>query len=250
MVIWRALLLVYRSIDVTGFRHTLGEDDVAAGLDSFGRFPALAAELSGGEVGVAFEVAHAARPLRSLTPMGDGMLWPSPDDTRAELDRLAPPGAWDSVFALWPQRDPASGAHVPTGGWGLAIRATEWSNGATYATVANADAGVWARPVMGEVWLHEWLHGVCDVFAGRGFEMPPRDADGGGEAGYAQTPSEGWSAYYRDLMSGRVQVGDRLLGIPPAAWRTGSILTPAPLGPSPLAGEEAEGRRGGRSGQC
>jgi len=226
VVTWRALLLVYRSIDVAGFRHTLGEDEVAAGLDSFARFPALAAELSAGEVGVAWEVAHVARPLRSLTPMGEGMLWPSPHDTRAELDRLAPPGAWDSLFALWPQRDLASGAEVPTGGWGLAIRATDWSNGATYATVANAGPGVWARPVVGEVWLHEWLHGVCDVFAGRGFEMPPRDADGGGDAGYEQSPTDGWCAYYRDLMTGGVRVGDRRLGITASAWRTGSLLAP------------------------
>ena len=222
---WRALLLVYRSIDLPGdFRHTLSEDEVAAGVDSFARFPALAAELSGGEAAVAYEVARVDRPLGSLTPMGEGMRWPSPDDTRPELDRLASPGRWDSLFALWPQRDLASGAQVPTGGWGLAIRATEWSNGATYATVANTDAGVWARPVVGEVWLHEWLHGVCDHYARRGFEMPPRDADGGGDAGYLQSPENGWSAYYRDLMTGRVRAGDRLVGIPPAAWRTGSIL--------------------------
>lgn len=225
-VTWRALLLVYRSIDLPGdFRHTLSDQEVAAGLASFRRFPALAAELSGGEAAVAAEVAHVDRALGSLTPMGDGLRWPSPDDTRPELDRLAPAGARDSVFVLWPQRDPGTGAHVPTGGWGLAIRATGWSNGATYATVASADAGVWGRPVVGEVWLHEWLHGVCDHFARRGYEMPPRDADGGGDAGYEQSPLHGWSPYYRDLMTGRVRVGGRLLGIPPEAWRTGSILS-------------------------
>jgi hypothetical protein len=223
---WRALLLVYRSIDLPGdFRHTLSAPEVAAAVASFARFPALAADLSVGEAAVTFEVAHIDRPLGSLTPMGEGMRWPSPDDTRPELDRLAQPGRWDSLFALWPQRDLATGDEAATGGWGLAIRATEWSNGATYATVANTDAAIWARPVAGEVWLHEWLHGVCDHYARRGFEMPPRDADGGGDAGYRQSPADGWSVYYRDLMTGRVRVGDRLLGIPPAAWRTGSILS-------------------------
>jgi hypothetical protein len=226
VVTWRALLLVYRSIDLPGdFRHTLSDEEVAAGTESFSRFPALAAELSGGEARVVFEVAHADRALDSLRPMGGGARWPSPDDTRPELDRLAPPGAWDSLFALWPQRDVGTGACVPTGGWGLAIRATEWSNGATYATVANTDPAVWTRPMVGEVWLHEWLHGVCDHFARRGCEMPPRDADGGADAGYEQSPYEGWSAYYRDLMTGRVPVGGRLLGIPRTAWRAGSILS-------------------------
>jgi hypothetical protein len=225
MVTWRSLLLVYRSIELPGeFRHTLSEPEVAAGVASFACFPALATDLSGGEVGVTFEVMPVARPLTTLTPMGDDMRWPSPDDTRLDLERLAPPGVFDSLFVLWPQRDLATGAEVRTGGWGLAIRATEWSNGATYATVANVTDAIWSRPVVGEVWLHEWLHGVCDHFARRGFEMPPADADGGGRAGYEQTPSEGWTGYYRDLMTGRIRFEDRLVGIPPEAWRTGSIV--------------------------
>jgi hypothetical protein len=219
---WRALLLVYRRIAVPGvFTHTLADDEVAIGLASFARFPDLAARLSGGEVAVTADVAHVERPLTSLTPMAEGLRWPSPDDARPELDGLAPPGAVDSVLVLWPQRDLATGDDVPTGGWGLAIGATPWSNGATYATVANATAAVWSRPVMGEVWLHEWLHGVCDHFARLGFAMPEGDADGGGRAGYEQSPAEGWCRYYRDLMTGRVRAGDRLLGIRPEAWRTG-----------------------------
>ncbi len=225
MVTWRALLLVYRAIDLPGsFRHVLPEEELAASRASFERFSALATSLSGGEVGVAAEVTDVDRPLSTLTPMGEGMRWPSPDDTRPELARLAPPGAWDSLFVLWPQRNLASGEEVPTGGWGLAVPATEWSHGATYATVANVADAVWARPVAGEVWLHEWLHGVCDHFARRGFDMPPGDADGGGRAGYSPSPAEGWTLYYRDLMTGRVRVEDRMLGIPPEAWRTGSIL--------------------------
>jgi hypothetical protein len=225
VVTWRSLLLVYRSIELPGeFCHTLSDPEVAAGLESFARFPALATDLSGGEVGVTFEVVHVERPLTTLTPMGDDMRWPSPDDTRPDLERLAPPGAFDSLFVLWPQRDLASGAEVRTGGWGLAIRATEWSNGATYATVANVEDAIWSRPVVGEVWLHEWLHGVCEHFARRGFEMPPGDADGGGRAGYHQTPGEGWTGYYRDLMTCRIRLDGRLVGIPAEAWRTGSIV--------------------------
>src|SRR5215470_3235961 len=125
MVTWRALLLVYRSIDLPGdFRHRLSDSEVAAGVASFARFPGLATELSGGEVGVSYEVVHVERPLSSLTAMGEGMRWPSPNDTRPDLDQLAPPGTRDSLFALWPQRDLATGADVATGGWGLAIRAT------------------------------------------------------------------------------------------------------------------------------
>src|SRR5207247_1751826 len=105
---WRALLIVYRRIAVrepVPFAHSLSHGEVADGVDAFQRFPALAARLSGGEAVVDVARADAARALDSLTPMGDGIAWPSPSDTRAELDELAPPGAYDSVFVLWPQRD-------------------------------------------------------------------------------------------------------------------------------------------------
>ncbi|HEY4027037.1 MAG TPA: hypothetical protein VGO86_11455, partial [Candidatus Dormibacteraeota bacterium] len=117
MVVWRALLLVYGSIALPGdFTHRLEAGEIAAGLDSFVRFPELAAELSEGEVAVTFEVARPVRPLDSLTAMDEGMRWPSPDDTRPELTRLARPGSWDSIFVLWPQGNLATGAHVATGG--------------------------------------------------------------------------------------------------------------------------------------
>ena len=224
---WLALLLVYRRIDVRlpeRFAHALSDEEVATGVESFLSFPPLARRLSGGEAVVEAEVANVDRALDSLTDMGERRWWPSPADTRPELDRLAPPGAYDSVFVLWPQRDLVSGAHVATGGWGLAIAAADWSNGATYATVANIELETWRLPTVGEVWLHEWLHGVCDHVSRLGFEMPAGDADGGDRAGYRHSADSGWSGYYRDLMTGRVRSGDRLLGIPPQAWRAGTIL--------------------------
>lgn len=233
-VSWRALLLICRRIEVrepVRFDHSLSDAEVEEAVDSFGRFPDLAHRLSGGEVSVDQDVATADGAIQSLTSMGEGRYWPSPSDTRRALDELARPGSYDSLFVLWPQRDLATGAALPTGGWGLAIRATEWSNGATYATVASIEADVWRRPVRGEVWLHEWLHGVCDLYARRGFEMPEGDADGGERHGYRHSPTNGWSGYYGDLMTGRVEVGGRHLGITPEAWRTGSILRSA--SPSP-----------------
>jgi hypothetical protein len=228
MVTWRALLVVYRAIRVrepVPFAHVLPEAEVAAGVENFRHFPALAARLSAGEVGVDAAVAEAERPLDTLTPMGDGIAWPSPSDTRPELDRMAPGGAYDSVFVIWPQRDLATGAHVPTGGWGLAIPATDWSNGATYATVANTDERGWSGPIRGEIWLHEWLHGVCELYRRRGFRMPDGDSDGGERSGYRQSRDTGWCDFYGDLMTGRVEVAGGRAGITAEAWRTGSILS-------------------------
>jgi len=120
---------------------------------------------------------------------------------------------------------------VPSGGWGLAIGAGVSTNRATYATVANASSAVWSEPVPGEVWLHEWLHGVCDHYARRGFGMPPGDADGGDRLGYRRETALGWSRYYRDLMTGRVLVRGRQTGITAQAWRSGSTRLAGPPPP-------------------
>jgi hypothetical protein len=74
--------------------------------------------------------------------------------------------------------------------------------------------------VIGEVWLHEWLHGVCRIFMEMGFAMPQYDADGGGSHGYIQSETTGWTSYYRDLMTGRVVEDGQCLGITSEAWRS------------------------------
>jgi len=70
----------------------------------------------------------------------------------------------------------------------------------------------------GEVWLHEWLHGVCNFFEIQGYKMPAGDADGGDRHGYIRSPETGWTGYYRDLMNGRVIEDGKPRGIPPHAW--------------------------------
>ena len=237
MIRWKALLLVYRCLDVrlsdgrkdqARFTHSLSGQEVEDGLGSFGHLPTLVVRLSEGEAGLDYELVSVDRCLDSLTSMGDGLYWPSPSDTRGELDRLAAPGTVDSIFVLWPQNDLRTRRQVPSGGWGLAVGATDWSNGATYATVANASGAIWSEPVPGEVWLHEWLHGVCDHYARRRFAMPPGDADGGERAGYRREPDLGWSRFYGDLMTGRVGAPGSQVGITPEAWRSGSPLSPGP----------------------
>ncbi len=96
--------------------------------------------------------------------------------------------------------------------------ASEWTNGATYAAIANAPSSAWTNEARGEVWLHEWLHGVCAHFAQRGHIMPERDADGGELHGYVRSSTAGWTDYYRDLMSGNVLEDGRRFGIPADAW--------------------------------
>ena len=222
----KALLLVYRRIDFVGrsqgrsFRHSLSDVEVEDAIESFRHFPELVTELTHGLVVIECDMVSVERSLVTLTAIGPDQYWPSPDDTRPELDSFAPRDRYDSVFVLWPQTDFSAGLSIPSAGWGLAIAAGPWSNWATYATVANARSATWKVPRIGEVWLHEWLHGACAYYAKRGYQMPDGDADGGGRHGYKQLPESGWSNYYRDLMSANVLENGRRLGIPLEAWPT------------------------------
>jgi hypothetical protein len=225
MTIWRSLLLIYPRIDVRldgkarqHFTHVLSENEIQNAVQSFEKFPGLVKELTSDGAGIVSNIQRVDRCLTSVTPMGKATYWPSPDDTRKELDQFAPPGTYESIFVLWPQQNRQTGASIPWAGWGLGMRASNWSNGATYATVGNADAQVWEVPRPGEVWLHEWLHGVCAFFADQGHAMPEGDADGGGRHGYVQSPTTGWTDYYRDLMNGKVIEAGQPKGIPLHAW--------------------------------
>ena len=226
-MIWKALLLIYQELDVRltttdlrkrRFHHYLSADAIADAVDSFRGFPTLVRELTSGAATIEYELKTIVRPLTSLTQQSENEFWPSPDDTRAELDQCAPAGRHDSLFVLWPKHNFQNKMSVPGDAWGLAIGASSWSNDATYAAVANAPESAWRHEARGEVWLHEWLHGVCRCFAQRGFAMPQRDADGAELHGYQRSPTAGWTDYYRDLMSGMVAENGRRVGIPLQAW--------------------------------
>lgn len=229
MSIWKALLLVYRRIDVRipagwirrkRFAHEFSEEEVRDALNSFRAFLPLVEKLSNCEASVTYRTVVVDEPLSSVTADDDQSFWPSPDDTRKELDAFAPTGRYDSIFVLWPHANLTSGAQIPCRGWGLGMAPSDWTNGATYAVIGNAPSWTWSIPVVGEVWLHEWLHGVCRIFADKGFAMPEHDADAGGSHGYVQSEATGWTAFYRDLMTGQVLENGYCKGITVEAWRS------------------------------
>lgn len=224
---WNALLLIYCSIDVRyrvgrwrrkHFVHQLSDAEVCEAEGSFRHFPSLVDELTNGRASVDYKIVHVQQTLRSVSAISWGGFWPAPKDVRAEIAQYAPRGAVDSVFVLWPQTNFVTGRAIRSGGWGFGMGGSEDTKGATYATVANAPSEAWRRPRIGEVWLHEWLHGVCHHFAQRGHTMPEGDADGGERHGYVQSPTTGWTDYYRDLMNGRVDERGTLKGVASSAW--------------------------------
>jgi hypothetical protein len=228
---WKALLLIYRELEVKlpirgrgqrRFHHRVSERSISDAVESFTGFPDLVHDLTGGAASVRYGSKEIARPLSSLTQRKENEFWPSPDDTRIELTEFAPPGQYDSIFVFWPQHDLEGGRSVPGSAWGLGMGASDWTNGATYAAVSNAPGSAWRNEARGEVWLHEWLHGVCHHFGCLGYAMPERDADGAELHGYERSSTMGWTSYYRDLMSGRVTECGKKLGIPLVAWSESS----------------------------
>jgi hypothetical protein len=227
---WRALLLPYRELKVSlppgklfkrRYHHVMTEQELSDGVSSYRAFPKLVAELTVGRVQVIADVRDPCRTLTTLTENGPRFYWPSPDDVRTALEEFAPARSYDSIFVLWPQHAASRSSSIPCLGWGLGMGPSAWSNGCTYAVVANAPSSAWKREAPGEVWLHEWLHGVCKFFQDRGYEMPERDADGAEIHGYTRSVDRGWTEYYRALLNGVVRENDKVTGISPEAWRSG-----------------------------
>src|SRR3954469_9225963 len=100
MPVWRALLIVYPEIDVRlpvpggrtkrRFQYRASEQELADAMDSFRAFPALASRLTKGAAQVRARIVQSDRPLKTVTrESGSETFWPSPDDTRRDLDSLA-----------------------------------------------------------------------------------------------------------------------------------------------------------------
>ena len=154
--------------------------------------------------------------VTSLSPPGENY-WVAPSDIEAILDRYAPDGAFDTVIVYW-----AAGEIPVNGQRGLALlHPTEDTNEAGYVDIVYVDTVPdWVNDQMQrEIWLHEWLHTIETHFQLAGCDVPTQGADGGGSHSYESGGSEaGWSGYYRDLMTGRVEEDGRFTGFTPEAW--------------------------------
>jgi hypothetical protein len=102
--------------------HALPDREVEDGISSFRHLPSLVEDLTSGRATIRYKIHQVERGLTSLTQMNGGMHWPSPTDTREEIDLLAAPGTCDSIFVLWPQHNFRDGTSVQSVGWGVVHR--------------------------------------------------------------------------------------------------------------------------------
>jgi len=228
---WKVLVLVYRQtsldfVDADGVtRHleaTMSPSMEALVLKTVPT-PALVANWSSGVAAQSQTVIYPTRPLTSLSPLGDGAYWVGPGDVAAELDLYVPVGTYDSVLVLWQPWD--ADDYVSSWGWGLGLSAGSHSNGAAYATITvpPSDRSWWVTTMAfpGEVYLHEWLHGVIDYHHAHGAQVP--DLHNTGDFAYS-SDSGSWRRWYSDLMQRHVRdpLSGAAVGIDYHLWQAGT----------------------------
>ncbi len=233
---WKMLILVYRNIDtdytdIDGqAKHltaTMPLNDAENMVENFQILPHrnMVYDYSAHLGEMEAYVQYVDRALTDLEPIGNGY-WPSPTTTAPELDQYAPPGKYDSVIVFWQASNPDTGQSIPVNGWGLGYWPYDYANNMTYATVFNI-SWVWSDtdPCRGEVFLHEWLHGLTDFYHWLGFPFPVDGVHGADEAGYTADQNGCWKDWYKDYMQGLVLEDGQYKALVPDTWHTGSVTT-------------------------
>jgi hypothetical protein len=231
---WKMLILIYKNIDTYytegGVQKRLTATMPAADIENmkndFLNLPhqSVVNIYSNGTAELEAHVVVVDRALTNLEPIADGF-WPSPDVTRQELDLYAPKGKYDSVIVFWQASHPTTGQSLPVYGWGLGYWPGDYANGMTYATVFNL-SWVWPNDLcQGEVFLHEWLHGVTGFYGWRGFAFLFEDLHGAEEAGYVTDADGCWKDWLKDYMRGLVYENGKRTALVTQSWHGGSITT-------------------------
>ena len=225
-ITWHVLLIVIPNTMVkimlngkeSGYAANMTPQQIKDGIDSFICYPYLVQALTKDVVHIRPTIEITGDTVAKVTVSGDNVyLYPS--DISSILKKYDGKKRFDSIMVYLLR------GKMPSYGWGYSFGLTD--SGATYCTVTDADTDIWQVPKQGEVFLHEWLHGVASYFRKQGYEslIPPKDADGGGAYGYHSSPSNGWCGYYADLMNGNVMVSGKRMGITAAMWLSGTPVT-------------------------
>ncbi len=236
---WRVLLLIFRETDAdyraqdgtTGhLSATLPQSDIDEMLSTFRDRAMLdVVEWSSNQAAWDVEVQYPAQPIRRLSSLDARNSWPDSSCIDEALARYFIPGYHDAVLVYWRADDGV--VNVQPDAWGLAVsgRNSDRSRFAYIAVCKPAD-GTWPLDG-GQVWIHEWLHPVCELYRDLGYRLPLGDADGAGSHGYVwdQPPYKGWGAYYADLMNARVLEDGVYTGISAEAWRRGTFCSARPV---------------------
>lgn len=232
---WSVLVLVYRQtnfdvFDASAVSHhvqaIMSAENEALMVGAVTQSVGLANDWSSGLASQTETVVYPPTPVAHLTALGDGAYWLAPADIAADLATYAAPQTYDSIVVIWQPWDDED--YVPSWGWGLSLSAGPASNEAAYATVTvpPRDDSWWvtSMPHPGELYLHEWLHGVIDYNVAHGASIP--DLHGSGTYGYVDEGGT-WMRWYSDFMRQHVRdpATAAYVGISYLVWSSGSPRT-------------------------
>ncbi len=221
---WKGIVLLYTSTDVTYTRSdgtdyhltaTMSTDMHDLVLDTVGRFERSVGTWSNDLVHLNLDIVEVPHPITALDSLSGGIYWVGPDSIKADMNRYAPVGSYDSIFVVWQARD----AHeiIPVGGWGLTLPPGSWANGAGFSSViAPSDMWWWTNAVApGEVFVHEWLHQV--VYWNEAHDRLDLNLHAGPDYGY-QSENGSWRRWLSDVMTGNIWDTDHYTGVSRDMW--------------------------------
>lgn len=229
---WKTLVLMYRETDVTFTRPNGSEYHLRARLsnsmydlttDVLGRFRRSVNNWSDGLAALDMDFVDVPHPLSHLNRLSTSY-WVGPDAVKADLDRYAPNGTYDSIIVIWNATDDA-GVTVPVAGWGMTMAPGWWANGAGYTSVITPTHAWWWTDAVApeEVFIHEWMHQV--IFFHEVAGRMRLDLHAGPAFGYRDYRGS-WKEWLSDVMQGRVRDGDRFRGVSPEIWAAGKPTRP------------------------
>ena len=226
-VVWRVLLLVVPSIDVTITengqpRHIvekLSNQDMQAAEQSFTQFATLVPRLTNGFVRIVPKVVRATESITQVTAISGLGYAPVAKDVSSIIEAQDGADTYDSIMVYF------KGSSLMRS-WVLPSKPTKLN--ATYMIVRDVPEQYWKTDHAGEVFLNGWTHGVADYLRSEGYanNLPPLDSGGGEAYGYRRSGEVGWCSYYFPLFNGLVPVDGALKGIDADLWRLGAPRHP------------------------
>jgi hypothetical protein len=215
---WKMVTLIFRTTDVyAGGKHVRTSMSLTGRLGAAHQaalgVPSLFAKYSGYRGRATMDVIEVDETLHKVSRDAMGGFWVSPGDVKAELDRYAPKGRYDSIFIMW---EPGTGQNAVDvrAAWGMGpSTGGSDTNGATYAAVHPDTSS--------EGLVHEWLHGAGAFYRGLGFDVP--DPHENRTFGFAHDDKNGsWGAWYTSLLSGEMRRDGERCGYRERVWASGT----------------------------
>ena len=230
---WNGILMVYRETDVTftrsdgssyRLRARIGDSMYDLSMQIVNRFLKSVSSWSDNYTELTLKIVDMPAKLTKVDALSGGRYWVGPKSVRTEMDKYAPPGAYDSIFVLFQHQD-TSGVKIPLGGWGMTITAGSWSNGAGFSSVHVPTEKWWwtDRRDPESVFVHEWLHQV--IFWHERYDRLNLDLHAAEKYGYKAVDGS-WKGWMSDVMRGKVWTGSKYIGIDYKMWRAGTPTRP------------------------